>query len=172
MDSTWLIYTGITVIYIVILVVYFWRRSRKHEKQLVTFLELAKKQLADHQERVHGEAEERLNKAYTLIKRLQRVSEDLEKQAQEEYDQIIGDAKEERKSILKEAREQAQEILLKADEELEEYKEKREHQIEGEMVKLVVSVTEKVVEKSLTRQDHVDLIQNAVNEIKEQKQKM
>ncbi len=172
MDNTWLIYTGITVFYIAILVIYFWRRSRKHEQQLVAFLEHAKKQLAEHQKRVHNETEERLDKAFALIRRLQHVAENLENQAQDEYDQIVEDAKEEKKAILKQAREQSQEILTSADQELEDYREKRQHQIEGEMVKLVISVSEKVVEKSLTRADQVDLIQRAVNEIKEEKQKL
>jgi F-type H+-transporting ATPase subunit b len=75
-----------------------------------------------------------------------------------------------KREIINDARQKAIEILASADEELEKYKEERKQEIEKNLVKLVMSVTEKVVERSLDYNTHIDLIQDAVNEVKQQKE--
>ncbi|MGI5828432.1 MAG: hypothetical protein ACOX6V_05430, partial [Patescibacteria group bacterium] len=87
-----------------------------------------------------------------------------------EYEQIIEDAKLEKKEILEDARKKALEIVQGADTELEAYKEERCREIEKNMVKLVMSVTEKVVERSLDYDTHLKLINDAIEEVKHQKE--
>ncbi len=168
--STWLIYTITTVVYIAVLFLFFYRRHKRQDEQLTQFLEDAKKQLAQHKEQAHTQANHKVIKAFELIKRLQQVAEDLEGQAKQEYDQIIEDAKTEKKEIIEDARKKAQEILMSSEDELEQYKEERRREIEKNLVKLVMSVTEKVVERSLTYEDHVELIHEALEEVKQQKE--
>jgi F-type H+-transporting ATPase subunit b len=171
-DSIWLIYTITLIAYIGLLFVFFWRRHQKQEQTLNQFLEEAKKQLESYKHEAHNQASVKVTKAFELIKRLQKVAEDLEEQAQEEYNSIIEEAKAEKKAILDEARKKAEEITHSADSDLDQYRSEREREIEKSMIKLVMSVTEKVIERSLSYEDHVDLIQEALEEVKQQKERL
>lgn len=172
MDKTLLIYTGITVFYILLLIVYFWRRSRKHENELKGFLSTAKKQLDEHKKHVHTEAQTRIEAAMHIIKKLQKLAENLENQSEKEYNQIVDDAKAKAKVVIDEAHEKAKNIMSHADDDLEDYRQQRRQEVEADMVKLVISVTEKVLGQGLHYQDHVQIIHQAMEEIKQQKEKL
>jgi F-type H+-transporting ATPase subunit b len=170
--DTRLVYTITTIFYIAILFLFFWRRQKKQDKQLTEFLEEAKRQLELHKKEAQSQAYQKVHKAFDLIKRLQRIAENLEEQAKEEYEQILNDAKAEKKEIIADARKAALEISQSAEKELEEYKQKRKSEIEKNLVKLVMSVTEKVVERSLDYETHVDLINDAIEEVGQQKERL
>lgn len=168
-QNTWIIYAGITVAYIVILVLYFVRRTRSHEKELSNFLSTAKQQLESHKLAASQEANLKVAKATQVIKKVQQVAQAFETQAQEEYNEIIKSAKDERREILKQTKEEIATLFETAEQELGEYRQKREQDIERNMVKLVMAITEKVVGKILTPEDHQQLITDALTEIKNQK---
>ncbi|PIP53430.1 hypothetical protein COX08_01030 [Candidatus Beckwithbacteria bacterium CG23_combo_of_CG06-09_8_20_14_all_34_8] len=167
--DTLFIYTITTIIYIGILFFFFWRRNKKQEDQLNSFLKEAKEKLELHKKEAKVQASGKVAKAFELIKRLQGVAEDLEGQVQTEYEKVLEEAANQKKDIIAEARRQSKEILEGADGELAQYKEERKREIEKNLVKLVMSVTEKVVGRSLTREDQVDLIRDAVEEVKKEK---
>lgn len=167
--SPWIIYTGLTVTYIIVLVLYFLRRSKTHEKELSQFLATAKDQLEMHKQQASAEAAAKINQALEVVKRVQKVALEFEKNAQEEYNQIVEDAKNERKEILAQAKTEIAELYANADTELEEYKAERMREIERNLVKLVVSITQKVVGVSLKPADHEKIIFEALDEVKKSK---
>jgi len=169
MVDTLFIYTATVIIYIAIMFFFFWRRNKKQEEQLNAFLKEAKEKLDLHKKEAKVQASGKVAKAFELIKRLQGVAEDLEGQVQTEYEKIIEEAHLQKKEIIAEARKQAKEVLEGADGELVAYKEERKREIEKNLVKLVMSVTEKVVGRGLTREDQIDLIREAVEEVKKEK---
>lgn len=169
-NPSWTIIIFTLISYIVLLYFYFRRQHKKQDHQLSTFLADAKKQLESHKLKASVQANQKVQKAFELIKKLQEIAEDLENQAKEEYEEILEDGQREKREIINDARQKAIEILASADEELEKYKEERKQEIEKNLVKLVMSVTEKVVERSLDYNTHIDLIQEAVNEVKQQKE--
>lgn len=170
--SPWLIYTGLTITYIIVLVLYFLRRSKTHEQELAKFLDTAKDQLETHKLQTQEEAAIKINKALEVVKKVQRVSEEFEKQAQTEYDQIIEDAKSERRDILAQAKTEVTEYYAKADEEIETYKAERMREVERNLVKLIISITQKVVEVSLTSEQHEQIIHKALDEVKQNKSRL
>lgn len=172
MNTIWIAYTGITAFYIIIIAIYFWRRSKKHELELQDVLQISKTQLEKHRKHVHERAGQRINKAMMLIKQLHRIAANLEIQAKEEYTRLVQAANDQAQEILKEAKQEAQAIKSKADEEFDDYRQKRQQEIEADMVRLVMSVTQKVIKKSLTPQDHQNLILQSLEEVKAQKEKM
>jgi len=167
--DTLFIYTVTTIVYIGLLFYFFWRRNRKQEEQLNAFLKEAKEKLELHRKEAKVQASGKVAKAFELIKRLQGVAEDLEGQVQTEYEKVLEEAQVQKKDIIAEARRQAKDILEGADGELVQYKEERKREIEKNLVKLVMSVTEKVVGRGLTREDQIDLIREAVEEVKKEK---
>lgn len=169
MDKTWLIYTGLTVIYIVILVVYFLRRSKNHEKELANFLKLAQEQLEHHKQQTALEANQKVAKAMAVVKKVQEASLAFETQAKNEYDQIIEDARTERREILAKAKAEVELLFKQAESEVETYKRNRFQEVEKSLVKLVMAVTEKVVGISLTSKDHHQLIDQSLAEVKQAK---
>ena len=169
MDTSFLIYTLTLVLYVVLLYIFFERKYKKQDRELSDFLGDAKRQLQNHKVQASVEANKKVEKAFELIKKLQSIAEDLEGQAKSEYDEIIFDGKREKKEMIEDARKKAMEIIQSADDELEDYKTDRKREIERNLVKLVMSVTEKVVEKDLDYAKHLELIKQAVDEVKQQK---
>lgn len=169
MDQSWLIYTSITVAYIVVLVIYFLRRTRHHESQLSTFLKTAKDQIDLHKKQASQTANVKVIKAAAVVKKVQQAAEVFEEKAQEEYELVIKDAKEERGEILAQAKVEIDQMFKQADVELEEYKKSRFQEIERNLVKLVMSVSERVLETSLTENQHKQIIEKALDEIKTSK---
>ncbi len=170
--SPWLIYTGLTVAYIIILVLYFLRRSKTHEHELSQFLATAKDQLESHKQETNALAQEKVNQALEVVKKVQKVAQEFEKNAQAEYDQIIEDAKTEKKEILSQAKTEIAELYANADEELEAYKAERMREIERNLVKLVISITQKVVDVSLKPSDHEKIITDALEEVKKSRSRL
>ena len=164
--TPWIVSTITLIIYTATLSYYFFRRTKKHEEELHALLSGAKQQLQQHKEVAHSQANVKVKKAFDLIRRLQHVAGDLEVNIQSEYDTILADAKEMKKEIIDEAKQKAKEIVASADDELEEYKHERRMEIEKNLTRLVVSVSEKVVGKSLSYEDHLDLIHEALDEVK------
>lgn len=171
MNQIWLLYTGITVVYIIILIMYFLRRSRGHEKELTKFLDTAKKQLEDHKLQANLHAQEKVTRMLEILKKVQQEVDVFEQKSQQEYDQIITEAKEERRDIIASARAEIEDLFQKAETEIKTYRQTRYQEIEENLIKLVIAVTEKVVEKSLSEKEHKDLIQKALDEVKSSHQK-
>lgn len=172
MDKQTWIFTGITVVYIVLFGVYFWRRSARNERELKAFLLQAKEQMDKHQKRIHSKANQKLTIAFQLIQKLQTIAANLESQAQAEYQKIMDKAQDERASILEEAKKQADKVIKDADKDLDKYRHKRQQEIEADMVNLVIKVTEKVVQQRLIYKDHISLIKTALDDVKQQKDKL
>jgi len=171
MNQLWLLYTGITITYVVILIIYFLRRSKVHEKELTKFLDTAKKQLDDHKHQTSDEANQKVAKMLQVLKRVQDEVDNFEQKAQEEYEQIVTDAKTERRDIIASARTEIEELFQTAEKELRDYRQTRYQEIEENLIKLVMAVTEKVVEKSLSAKEHKDIILKALDEVKSDHQK-
>jgi F0F1-type ATP synthase membrane subunit b/b' len=167
MDTSWIIYTVLTVFYIVILVVYFIRRSKSHEEELKEFLDLAQEQLESHKLQASSTANQKVTQALNVVKKVQQAARSFETQAEKEYQQIIEDAKVEKRELIAKAKTEIEDLFKKADRELEAYKAERHQEIEKNLVKLVIAVTEKVVESSLTPKDHESIIHKALEEIKQ-----
>ncbi len=167
MDKSWLIYTGLTIIYIIILVIYFVRRSKSHEKELSSFLDLAQQQLESHKKQADTVAQQKIAAAMAVVKKVKQATESFEKQAQFEYEQIIEDAQQERREIIAKAKTEIEQLFKQADQELIEYRTSRQQEVEKNLVKLVIAVTEKVVEVSLSPTQHKDIIFKALDEIKQ-----
>lgn len=167
MDRTWLIYTALTIIYIIILVLYFLRRSKSHEKELENFLSLAQEQLDSHKVQASRTAQQKVTAALAVVKKVQQAAAAFEHQAQIEYDQIIEDAQAERRELLAKTKTEIDQLFKQADIDLDTYKRDRQAEIERNLVKLVMAVTEKVVELSLSPTQHKQLIFKALDEIKQ-----
>ena len=170
--SPWLIYTGLTVLYIIILVLYFLRRSKTHEQELVSFLDTAKDQLEMHKKQANESAAIKITQALTVVKKVEKVAQEFEAQAEEEYNHIIEDAKTERREILAQAKAETADLYKKADVEIEEYKAERMREIERSLVKLIIAITQKVVEVSLTPENHEQIIHKALEEFKQNKSRL
>lgn len=168
MDN-WLVYTFLTVIYIIILAAYFWRRSRNYEKELKEFLAVAKDQLDEREKAVNDRANQKIAKAVALVNKVHDISSAFEKQAQKEYDQIIEDAKVERQEILAKTKTEVDHLFKQADMEISDYKANRYKEVEKNLVKLVMAVTQKVVDKTLNEHDHRDLIYSSLDEVVQKK---
>ncbi len=170
--SPWLIYTGLTVAYIVILVLYFLRRSKTHEQELAAFLDTAKEQLESHKKEVSDEAAQKITKALEVVKKVETVASQFDIQAHEEYNQIIEDAKVERREILAQAKTEVADFYTQADAEIEQYKAERMREVERNLVKLIIAITQKVVEVGLTPEQHEKIIMNALEEVKRNKSRI
>ena len=166
MDKSWLIYTGLTVVYIIILVVYFLRRSKSHEKELENFLDLAQQQLETHKQQASKTADQKVAAAMAVVKKVQQATANFEKQAQTEYEQVIEDAQNERHEIIAKAKTEVDQLFKQADKELEDYKASRMQEVEKNLVKLVIAVTEKVVGETLSPTAHKNIILKNLEEIK------
>ena len=167
-----IIITAVVIFQIVVMAFFFWRQHKKQEKLLDEFLVDAKSKLSTHKEEAHSHANRKVVKAFELIKRLQGIAEDLESQASEEYEDIIDEAKRQRKEILEEAETKASQFDEAVSVDLDKYKQERFAEVEKNLVKLVMSVTEKVVGRSLSYDDHLGLIDEALDEVKKQKQRI
>ena len=170
MNQSWIIYSVLTIAYIVVLLVYFIRGSKSHEKELSSFLKLAHQQLDSHKKQVSHQADKKIAQAMAVVKKVQQATLLFEQQSQKEYNQIIEDAKAERRELMAKAKSEIDDLFKQADSELAEYREQRQREIEKNLVKLVIDVTEKVIDVSLSPSAHKDIIYKSLEEIT-QKQK-
>jgi len=165
----WIIYTLLTLAYIVVLLVYFFRRSKSHENEVKQFLAVAQDQLTHHRDTVNHEAQAKINQAMALIKKVHDTASTFEKQAQKEYDQIIADAKGERQELLAKTKSEIELLFKQADQEIRDYKTNRFKEVEKNLVKLVIAVTEKVMGKTLSETEHRQLIDESLDEVIQKK---
>ncbi len=172
MDDIWLIYTAITATYILLLVVFFWRRTRSHEIDLQKFLERAKLQLEMHKESVHKRQQQKITKVMTAMSIMQQVAVEMDKEIARQYQDTINDARAEAQVITKKARDEAEAIRQHATHDLDDYRKERLHEVEADLVKLVMDVTQRVLGSTLSREEHVDLIYKSLEEVKAQKVKL
>lgn len=172
MNQIWLLYTFITLAYIVILIVYFIRRSKRHEIELSNFLDTARAELEQHKQKASIVANAKVAKMANVVKNIQESVDKFEEEAKIEYDQIIEDAKNERRQILSDAKSEIETLFTQAENDLRQYRTTREKEIETSLVKLVIAVTEKVVETSLNEKQHKDLIFKALDQVKQNKQRL
>ena len=171
MNQVWLIYTVITVAYVVILILYFLRRSKRHESELAGFLSNARTELETHKQKATLLANAKVAKMATVVKNIQDSVDKFEDEAKGEYDQIVADAKEERRHIIAETKAEIETLFQQAEKDLRQYRITREQEIEANLVKLVLAVTEKVIETSLSEKQHKDLIFKALEQVKQNKQR-
>jgi len=92
MNEVWIVYTIITVVYIALLLLYFWRKNKAQEKELESFLMQAKSQMDLHETKVHDQASHKMHKMVTAMTILQRIINDLQIEAQREHDRLMADA--------------------------------------------------------------------------------
>jgi F0F1-type ATP synthase membrane subunit b/b' len=171
MDRSFIILTAIAVIYIIILVVYFLRRSKVHEDELKNFLEMAQRQLEEHKEAAEEEANLKVSKAINVVKKVQQAAEAFEEEAKTEYDSIIEEARAQRRDILAKAKAEIEELFKIADKELDTYKQERYQEVERNLVKLVIAISQKVADLTLTPKQHEDIILKALDEVKKETSK-
>lgn len=172
MDDIWLIYTAITATYILLLVVFFWRRTRSHELELDNFLKQAKVQLELHKQSVHKRQQQKITKVMTAMSIMQQVAVEMDKEIAAQYQKTIDDARAESQLLLKKAQDESESIRMHATHDLDDYRKERLHEVEADLVKLVINVTERVLGQTLSRKDHVDLIYKSLEEVKAQKVKL
>ena len=132
-------------------------------------MESAKGQVDLHKKAADKQAQEKVAKAMFVVKKVQDVASVFEEHSKEEYERIIQAAKAKEKEILSEAKLEAKKIVQDADGDLDEFKIERMQEVERNMVKMVMAVTEKVLEQSLTTRQHKELIYQALDEIKTKK---
>ncbi len=169
MNKVWIIYTAVTVAYIILLVFYFLRRTKHHESELTKFLKTAKQQIELHKKEASKHADIRVAKAAAIVKRVQDAMESFEQNAQKEYEEIIDDAKAQRREIISSAKGEIEDLFQQAEVEIQEYREARHKEVERNLVKMVMAITEKVTEEALDEQKHKQLIKKALDEIKADK---
>src|SRR3989344_2044996 len=95
MNTTWLIYTVITVIYIGLLMLFFWRKTKKHESELKSFLTQAKQQLELHKKKVHENNKHKMEKVVAAMSIMQQVAMELDKELNHQYQTILEQSKQE-----------------------------------------------------------------------------
>jgi len=166
MNKTFIFAGVFTVIYIVLILIYFLRRSRSHEKELTSFLQTAKDQVELHKKEATRQANEKVTKAMEVVQKVQEATSAFESKAQQEYEQIIEEAKAQKRELLSEAKEEVEELFEQAEVELEEYRQHRQQEIEKNLIKMVNAVTQRVVELSLDEKKHQELIKKALDEVK------
>lgn len=169
MNRTFIIAGLFTVIYIVLILVYFLRRSKSHEQELTKFLQTAKDQVELHKQEATRQANAKVSKAMEVVQKVQQATAAFEEKAQQEYEQIIEDAKAEKREILAAAKSEVEDLFKEAEIELEEYRQHRKQEIEKNLIRMVTAVTQRVVEMSLDETKHVELIKKALDEVKTKK---
>lgn len=73
---------------------------------------------------------------------------------------------------MAQAKTEVADFYTQADAEIEQYKAERMREVERNLVKLIISITQKVVEVSLTPEQHEKIIMNALNEVKQSKSRI
>lgn len=169
MNSFFIFAAAFTLIYIVLILVYFLRRSKSHEEELTNFLTTAKDQVELHKQEAARQANVKVTHAMQVVQKVQQAASVFEQNAQKEFEAIIQEAKLQRKQILDEAKEEVEELFEQAEQELEEYRAHRQQEIEKNLVRMVCSVSQRVVEMSLDEDKHRQLIFKALDEIKTKK---
>lgn len=159
----------LTIIYIILIMMYFLRRSRSHEDELTKFLTSAKDQVELHKQEATRQANVKVAKAIEVVKKVQDAAAAFEEKAQKEYQQLIDDAKAEKRDLLAQARSEIDDLFKQAEVELEEYRQHRQQEIEKNLVKMVTAVSQRVVEMSLDHDKQLDLIKKALEEVKTKK---
>lgn len=169
MNSFFIFAAIFTLVYIVLILVYFLRRSKSHEEELTNFLTTAKDQVELHKQEATRQANVKVVHAMEVVKKVQQAAAAFEQNAQKEYDLIIQEAKARRQELIAEAKDEVEELFAQAEHELEEYRAHRQQEIEKNLVKMVTAVAQRVVDLSLDDQKHQQLIFKALDEIKTKK---
>jgi len=91
----------------------------------------------------------------------------LEKERAEMIKKSAEDAKQTKERIIQEAKDQAQGIIESANRQIEKDMAKAQEEFKDSIVDLTMDAAEKVVKKSLSRQDHIDLINESISMLKE-----
>lgn len=169
MNTTFLVAGIFTVIYVVLILLYFLRRTKSHEDELTKFLSTAKDQVELHKQEATRQANVKVTKAMQVVQKVQAAAAAFEEKAQEEYEQIIDDAKAERREIIASAKSEVEDLFKEAEVELEEYRQHRQQEIEKNLIRMVTAISQRVVEMSLDKGAHKDLIKKALEEVKAKK---
>ncbi len=111
-----------------------------------------------------------------------KAADDKAEQLEKEYEQRVGEIENERVEIIKkaaedaqqvkerivsEAREQANAIIESASKEVEAQKAKAQEEFKDAIVEMTMDAAEKVVGKSLSKEDHLSLINESISMFKE-----
>ena len=92
---------------------------------------------------------------------------DIENERTEVLQKASDDAKQIRDRIIEDANQQAGEMLDKARVQIEAEKKRAEEEFKDSIVDLTIDAAEKVVGKSLSKEDHIDLINESISMLKE-----
>lgn len=160
---------GFTLVYLILVLVYFLRRSKSHEDELTKFLNTAKSQVEAHKQAASKDADYKVAQAMEVVKKVQQAAAVFETNAKKEYQQVIQDAQAQRREMLSETKAEIEELFEQAEVELEEYRQHRQQEIEKNLVRMVCAVTERVVERSLDENAHKDIIYQTLEEVKTKK---
>lgn len=149
--------------------------------QLVTFLiyfVIIKKFFYDKINGIITKRKEMVAASLNDAKAADEKAEQLEKEYNEKVAQIENerieiirkaaeDAQNVKDRIVNEAKQQAASILDSAKKEVENQKAKAQEEFKDSIIEMTIDAAEKVVKKSLSKEDHIDLINESISMFKE-----
>ncbi len=118
--------------------------------------------ISENQKDVYSRVLEEVKNQLSLV--VQKASDDIKRDATEEISAFASSIRDETISTEKEVREKISQEYLKLENELAEYKRQRLAQAQVEIERIITQVTSKVLGRSLTREDHKELIIIALDE--------
>lgn len=149
--------------------------------QLVTFLiyfVIVKKFFYDKINGIITQRKEMVSASLNSAQAADEKAEQLEKEYNEKVAQIENerieiirkaaeDAQNVKERIVDEAKQQAASILESAKKEVENQKAKAQEEFKDSIIDMTIDAAEKVIGKSLSKQDHLDLINESISMFKE-----
>ena len=114
-----------------------------------------------------AEASQEKEKAKGLVAEYEQKIDNVANERYEIIKKASADADVDKDQIIQEARESANKVLENAKHEIEIQKQKAEDEIKESIVDLTIIAAEKVVGKSLDKQEHLKLINESIDMIKE-----
>lgn len=159
MEITWYEFVWSVINFVVILAILY----KLFYKPVMKFLDERRETIANNL----SEAENARQEAEKLLSDYKEKLDGARKEAQEILARAAKAGEETRAAIIEESRKEAAAILAKAQEEIRREKEDALKSLRQEVAGLAVLVAEKVVSKSFTREDHVRMVEQFINEVGE-----
>lgn len=157
-----LINIAIAAVSLVLIGLYFNYREKKIQG-------IANKKLKDIKQLYIAQLADRKIKEKHEIEKLKKVVEEIEKKhrqiLKERNSKIKQHYAEEAEAIIKRAEERAKKIEAEVREDARRFLEDQKKEVQTKMVDLVIGVAKKVLTKSLTHDDHKELIEKALLEM-------
>ncbi len=160
-----LIALNVFLLLLIGLIIFFVLKDRDVEKKLREELETIKK--------VYDEKTNLFKEEADKAKDLANISEQNYDAIQKEIDSIKIEYENKEKTLndnieakIKELSELEETAVKRAEDRVREYEKSQKTEIEKNMVDLVINVTKKVFEKSLTYEDHKRIIEKSISDLK------